>query len=187
MGVPRALQWVLEHLTFDRTLYCNPFRNQTDYIICKNIHRVLSQNSKYSGSSTPTDHKLVKAAIKIDWWNMKQHFKKMRKKLKSISWETQQLQRMAELKQKLLTQIHLEHITPSEAWKVVLITCKKTAKAILGINKGWHPYPKCHTKCQFNIKLYTQPPTSANVKCGNPQYYDYNSTLIPCQQYLTYP
>lgn len=42
----------------------------------------------------------------------------MRKKLKSISWETQQLQRMAELKQKLLTQIHIEHIHPvkPEKW-----------------------------------------------------------------------
>lgn len=35
-----------------------------------------------------------------------------------VSWETQQVQRMAELKQKL-TQIHIEHISPNEAWKEV--------------------------------------------------------------------
>ena len=54
------------HLTHDGTTRCNPYRNQIDYIIIKNILKVFSKNS------IQTDHKLVKATLKLDWYRMKQ-------------------------------------------------------------------------------------------------------------------
>ena len=67
---------VQEHLTYDGTVCHNPYRNQIDYIICKNIHKAELQDSRlYSGTSTPTDRNLVKAVTKIECWKMGQQFK----------------------------------------------------------------------------------------------------------------
>lgn len=51
--------------------------NQIDYIICKNVDKVLfNDSSLYREIPTPADHKLVKAIIKMDWWKIRQQFNK---------------------------------------------------------------------------------------------------------------
>ena len=41
------------HLSSDGTSKCNSYRNQVDYIICKNIHEILLQKSgSYGGTGT---------------------------------------------------------------------------------------------------------------------------------------
>ena len=56
------------HLSSDGTSKRNSYRNQIDYIICKNMHEILLQKSKlYGGTGTKTDHKLVKATFRMEW------------------------------------------------------------------------------------------------------------------------
>ena len=46
----------------------NPYRNQIDYIITKNMFRNIVLNSRsYSGIETYTDHNQVKAEIRFEW------------------------------------------------------------------------------------------------------------------------
>ena len=55
------LEQVQEHLAYDGTVSRNLYRNQIDYIIFKNKEKVLCQDSRlYSGTSAPTDYKIVK-------------------------------------------------------------------------------------------------------------------------------
>ena len=59
------------------------------------------------------------------------------------------------------------------------------------IVSGWRPYPNCHAKGQFDVKLYTRLPTLANVERGNPQNYDaFKKTRIIYTSFchsITYP
>ena len=68
------------HNSADGTIRRNPYRNQIDYIMTKVIHKQLITDSRsYSGISTSTDHKLVKAQFKLEWWKMqKQHSKSVK-------------------------------------------------------------------------------------------------------------
>ena len=56
------------HLSSDGTSKRNSYRNQIDYIICKNMHEILLQKSRsYGGTGTKTNHKLVKATFRMGW------------------------------------------------------------------------------------------------------------------------
>ena len=67
---------VKDHLSSDGTSRRNPYRNQIGYIICKNMHKTLLQQLRSCGGTrTKTDHKLVKATFKLDWWRIKQKYK----------------------------------------------------------------------------------------------------------------
>ena len=47
-----SLERIKPHLTHDGTTQHNPYRNQIDYIIIKNMHKVLIKNSRsYGGIS----------------------------------------------------------------------------------------------------------------------------------------
>ena len=61
------------HLSSDGTVRHNPYTNQTDYIICKNMHKILPQKWRcYGGTGTKTDQKLFKATFTLEQWRMKQ-------------------------------------------------------------------------------------------------------------------
>ena len=50
----------------------NPVRNQIDYIITRTEHRKFVTNARsYGGIWTDTDHKLVKANMKVEWYKIK--------------------------------------------------------------------------------------------------------------------
>lgn len=59
--------------SFDGTPRRNPYRNQIDYIITKCRDNMFVQDSRsYGGTTTSTDHKLVKANISFTWWKKKE-------------------------------------------------------------------------------------------------------------------
>ena len=50
----------------------NPYRNQIDYVIVRQQHKLLIKNSRsYSGTNTFTDHRLVKTEIIAKWHKLK--------------------------------------------------------------------------------------------------------------------
>ena len=50
----------------------NPYRNQIDFIITKKTHKQFIQNSRsYSGTTTNSDHNLVKCDFKLEWFKLK--------------------------------------------------------------------------------------------------------------------
>ena len=119
------LQGVQECLTSDETVRCSPHKNQIDYILCKNIHKVLFQVSRsYSGTFTLTDIKIViETFLKIVRWKIKQWFKKSERiNINNLKDPTTQKNFAAELNQKL-TQNHIEHMVPNKSWKTVAMTC----------------------------------------------------------------
>ena len=66
-----------DFLHHDGTIRKNPYRNQIDYILTKIKHNVFVQNSRsYAGFDTSTDHKLVIAKFKLQWWKMKNNISK---------------------------------------------------------------------------------------------------------------
>ena len=68
---------IKDHKHADGTNRRNPYRNQIDYIITKKTHRQFIQNSRsYSGIETYTDHKLVKAEMRLEWWRLKRQREK---------------------------------------------------------------------------------------------------------------
>ena len=60
-----------DHRSWDGTIRRNPYRNQIDYILCKNEHRfLLSDARSYGGINISTDHKLVKAIFNLKWYRL---------------------------------------------------------------------------------------------------------------------
>ena len=58
-----------QHRSWDGTIRRNPYRNQIDYIMVRSKDRYMVQNSRsYNGITTNTDHKLVIANLKLEWW-----------------------------------------------------------------------------------------------------------------------
>ena len=61
----------------------NPVRNQIDYIITRKQHRGFVTDSRsYGGIRTNTDHKLVKASFRVEWYKLKNKTKKTKRKKK---------------------------------------------------------------------------------------------------------
>ena len=131
-----SLERVNQHLSKDGTVRRNPYRNQIDYIATKLIHRKLVQNSRsYSGITTSTDHKLVKAEFKLEWWRLRKQC------IKSTCIDVDKL-RDPDLRGKYKTELNIRLIEgrkdtehPDASWKRISQTCKETAKEILGLKE----------------------------------------------------
>eukprot|EP00794_Sanderia_malayensis_P021015 gene21015-23067_t len=56
------------HKDADGNVRRNIYRNQIDYVIMKQIHKALVQDSRsYSGLKTQTDHRIVRTKLRLDW------------------------------------------------------------------------------------------------------------------------
>ena len=129
-----SLERILPHLAFDGTIRRNPYRNQIDYIITKQLHKSLFQDSRsYSGISTSTDHKLVKAVIKLDWWRMKNQKSKSKKIDTSKLCEEPFRQQFSERLKEKIAETDMLDEKPNESWKIIANACKETAKEVLGV------------------------------------------------------
>ena len=134
-----SLECINPHLTHDGTTRRNPYRNQIDYILTKNIHKIFIQNSRsYGGITVQTDHKLVKATLKLDWYRMKHQ------KPKTVTYNIDKL-RDPEIRKLYLTELDKKLIsskqqneTPNETWSRITTACKETAKTILGLKQQHH-------------------------------------------------
>ena len=117
----------------DGTPHRNPYRNQIDYIITKQIHQKLITDSRsYSGISTSTDHKLVKAQIKLQWWKMS----KQRTKTERIDVEKfKELGIIESYKSALnvtLDSATTDDADPKHAWTRIGKICIETGISTLG-------------------------------------------------------
>ena len=127
------------HLTHDGTTRRNPYRNQIDYLLTKNIHKIFIQNSRsYGGITVQTNHKLVKATLKLDWYRMKHQ------KPKTVTYNIDKLrdpeiQKLysTELDKKLASSKQ-QNETPNETWNRIATACKETAKTIIGLKQQQH-------------------------------------------------
>ena len=124
-----------DFLHHDGTIRKNPYRNQIDYILTKIKHNVFVQNSRsYAGFDTSTDHKLVIAKFKLQWWKMKNNISK------AVRIDVDKLRiagnREAYLRD-ILKDIHKvkEEITTDDKWKCVTDICIKSAEQNLGKKK----------------------------------------------------
>ena len=104
----------------------------------KVIHKQLIANSRsYSGISTSTDHKLVKAQFKLEWWKMrKQHSKSVKTNIDKLREPETATAYKAELDRKLTARNdNTPEESPHEAWDRIAKVCRETATTTLGIKE----------------------------------------------------
>ena len=101
------------------------------------MHFIINSRS-YGGISIPTDHKLIKAVLKLYWYKMKQQ------KLKSVTYNIDKLKDpeirniySVELNKKLASSEH-QNEKPTDLWNRIAIACKETAKHVLGLKQNEH-------------------------------------------------
>ena len=138
-----SMERTKNHLSSDGKARRNPYRNQIDYIMIKTLYRKLIMDSRsHSGISTPTDHKLVKTKIKLEWWRLNKQFKKSTKlNIDRLRDPVVRKQYQDRLQDKLVKERgNNEH--PNDSWNKISKICKETAKETIGIkgpNKPSHP------------------------------------------------
>ena len=125
------------HNSADGTERRNSYRNKIDYIMAKTIHKQLITNSRsYGGLSTKTDHKLVKAKFKIQWWKMrKQHAKSIKINIDKFREPETTSAYKAELDSKPTSIHNIYEESPQETWKRLASVCTEAAISKLGTKK----------------------------------------------------
>ena len=134
---------VFKHKMAHRTTWTSPkqpktprrnlYRNQIDCILIRKQHLCLATNAKsYGGTTTTSDHKLVKANFNIKWHKMK--FNKQ-----TASPDHTQLRNPAiklayteKVKEHLINK-RKENETPQEKWTRICDACHQAAKEIIPI------------------------------------------------------
>ena len=101
------------------------------------MNKILLQKSRsYDGVGTKTDHKLVKATFKLDWWRMKQKHKPSETvNIEKLKEPVNKHLYASELNDKL-RQSSISNMSPNEAWKRTSGICKETAKRVLGTKEA---------------------------------------------------
>ena len=125
-----------DHHHHDGTIRRNPYRNQIDYILTKNKHNILVQNSRsYAGFETPTDHKFVIAKFKMQWWKMKSNVGKI---IKIDIDKFNEVEKREAYKRDIIKDIDKlnEVFSTDDKWKCVTDICKNSAKQNLGQKKS---------------------------------------------------
>ena len=109
-----------------------PYRNQIDYILTKRLHKNLILNSRsYSGITTFTDHKLVKASLNLEWRKLKYH-KTTSKQINTHNLEN--TDKITKYKETIMQKIiyNTENENPNETCIRISKTCLETAEKLLG-------------------------------------------------------
>ena len=95
----------------------------------------MQDSISYSGSSTSTDHKLVKANLKLEWWRLKtQHKKVIRLNIDRFR-DLEVRSKYREQFNIKLSESRVENEHPNISWKRILTTCKEVAKNVIGLKK----------------------------------------------------
>ena len=131
-----SIEHVNPHLSIDGTVRRNPYRNQIEYIIAKSIHRKLFLDSRsYGNLSTPTDHKLVKAKINLEWWRLKRQFRKSERLDVNKLRDPEMNQKYRNDLQTRLEVEKQENERPDTTWTRVAKAYKETARDVVAINE----------------------------------------------------
>ena len=135
------LNTVFKHKMAHRTTWTSPkqpktprrnlYRNQIDFILIRKQHLCLATNARsYGGTTTTSDHKLVKANFNIKWHKIK--FNKQ-----TASPDHTQLRNPAiklayteKVKEHLINK-RKENETPPEKWTRICDACHQAAKEII--------------------------------------------------------
>jgi len=117
------------HKDKDRKMRRNPYRNQIDYIIGRTSQKIFYQDSRsYSGIETPTDHRLVRATMKIEWYRIKPAMKTTKLNLDDLRNPETQRRYKEEVKNRLENMIAT---TAQEKWTSIQKACKEAAENTL--------------------------------------------------------
>ena len=113
----------------------NPVRNQIDYIITRKLHRGFVTDSRsYGGIRTNTDHKLVKASFRVEWYKLKDKTKK------TIKIDTSNFYN-EDMKTEYINEVlkGIEEITKQttaqDKWDKICSTCLDAGEKVLGTVK----------------------------------------------------
>ena len=119
-----------EYITYDGTVRRNPTRNQIDYVIIRNEHKHLLQDSRsYGGTQTDTDHKMVMSKIFLDTRKMYNRIKVTPKT--NISAFADKTNR-EEYQQKVNEITIDENQNPQEKWTQISKICLEKGREALG-------------------------------------------------------
>ena len=150
-----------KHKHHDGTERKNPYRNQIDYIIVKNQHKRLVEDSRsYSGTDTNSDHKMVLTKLKLDWWKIKTRSKTSCKvDIDKFNEEQKVIQYKNELTINIGKNIQNGNISVDNKWDNIVKLCKETGKSVLGnrkpknVNKFENQEIQDLSKTQKQLKL----------------------------------
>eukprot|EP00794_Sanderia_malayensis_P010172 gene10172-11213_t len=111
----------------------NPYRNQIDYIMISHQHRNFVTNSRsYSGIDTKTDHRLVRANIRMDWYKMKIEKREPILDMDKFKNKDTRIKYKEKVKEKLEEKPEKERKSPQENWDEITHACKEASKEIIG-------------------------------------------------------
>ena len=155
--------WVCPERKHNHTDKCgttrrNPYRNRIDYIIMRQQHRKLAQDSRsYSGTETTTDHRLVKTRLKLEWHKIK----KNKSENAIINLDNLKVKEIKSCYKKKVTE-HMEshHKTNKKdtqaQWDIIKTSCIEAAKQTLGkkenCKKSDNPEIKRLSEKQIKLK-----------------------------------
>ena len=113
----------------------NPVRNQIDYIITRKLHRGFVTDSRsYGGIRTNTDHKLVKASFRVEWYKLKDKTKKTIK-IDTSNFYNEDMK--TEYRKEVLKGIEeiTKQTTAQDKWDKICSTCLDAGEKVLGTVK----------------------------------------------------
>ena len=114
----------------------NPIRNQIDYIITRTQHRKFVMDARsYGGIKTDTDHKLVKASFKVEWYKTK---KKGEKQIKIDISNFCDEEMKTNYRNEVLSNMEKieEQNTAQSKWDSICKVCKDAGEKVLGTVKN---------------------------------------------------
>ena len=125
------------HETFkdkDGTTRRNPYRNQIDYIMIRKRDLHFVKNSRaYGGINVNTDHKMVKAELKIEWFKVKKKQQEIGLNIQNLKFKEYQVKYRNRVEEKIIAEgDKAEHQHPQQKWKLITKICTESAEEILG-------------------------------------------------------
>ena len=111
----------------------NPYRNQIDYILTRATHWSFIQDSRsYGGVTTQTDHKLVLANIKLDWWHLRTaNTASKNTNIQHLAFPEKRTQYQETLREELRKSDN-GHEDPDQSWKNLTNLMLTSAETTLG-------------------------------------------------------
>ena len=110
----------------------NPYRNQIDYIIVNNKFKSLLIDSRsFGGIETQTDHKLVKAKLKLNWYKayQKENSNANRTKLDIGKLKNEETKTAYQKQiEEIIQNEYNSDTDPQNIWNSITNSCKESAK-----------------------------------------------------------
>ena len=131
--VPERVQ---DHKDKDGNIRRNPYRNQIDYKITRTQYKALVTDSRsYAGFETSTDHRLVKASFRLEWYKMKPK-KDIQERLNITQLQNHAVRlayQASVIKNMKTAEEQIEDTnTPQKVWHNIVESCQTSGKETAG-------------------------------------------------------